>query len=155
VYSTRCFGPILTKFGFSRHIFQVSPVSNSTTFLPMGAALLAALMTGLLRTMTSTRAVYLLWGWRNTGGAGVRFTSPARRKSVWCKDCVGWCRLIRIVCCRWKRHGMSMCRWQNETDRASTHACESQSSTCHLVHHKCHMKWPGIETGPRRWDAGD
>jgi hypothetical protein len=24
---------------------------------------------------------------------------------------------------------------------------------CHFVHHKCHMSWPGIETGPPRWEA--
>jgi hypothetical protein len=24
-----------------------------------------------------------------------------------------------------------------------------------FVHHKSHMTWPGIETGPPRWEAGD
>jgi hypothetical protein len=28
-------------------------------------------------------------------------------------------------------------------------------SQCHFVHHKSHMDWPGIETGPPRWEAGD
>jgi hypothetical protein len=26
---------------------------------------------------------------------------------------------------------------------------------CHFVHHKSHMTWPGIETGPPRWEASD
>jgi hypothetical protein len=26
---------------------------------------------------------------------------------------------------------------------------------CHFAHHKYHMKWPGIEPGPPRWEAGD
>jgi hypothetical protein len=38
VYSTWCFGPILTKFGFSRQVLQVSPVSNSTTIRPFGGS---------------------------------------------------------------------------------------------------------------------
>jgi hypothetical protein len=28
-------------------------------------------------------------------------------------------------------------------------------SQCHFVHHKSHMNWPGIETGPARSEAGD
>jgi hypothetical protein len=26
---------------------------------------------------------------------------------------------------------------------------------CHLVHHKSHMSWPGLEPGSPRWEAGD
>jgi hypothetical protein len=26
---------------------------------------------------------------------------------------------------------------------------------CHFIHHKSHMTWPGLETGPPRWEAGD
>jgi hypothetical protein len=26
---------------------------------------------------------------------------------------------------------------------------------CHFVHHKFHMTWPGLETEPPRWEAGD
>jgi hypothetical protein len=25
----------------------------------------------------------------------------------------------------------------------------------HFIHHKSHMTWPGIATGPPRWGAGD
>jgi hypothetical protein len=28
-------------------------------------------------------------------------------------------------------------------------------SQCHLVRHKSHMDWPGIEHGPSRWEASD
>jgi hypothetical protein len=28
-------------------------------------------------------------------------------------------------------------------------------SQCHFVHHKSHMDWTGIESGPPRWEAGD
>jgi hypothetical protein len=26
---------------------------------------------------------------------------------------------------------------------------------CHLAHHKSHMTWPGIESGPPQWEADD
>jgi hypothetical protein len=26
---------------------------------------------------------------------------------------------------------------------------------CHFVHHKSHMTWPGLESEPQRWKAGD
>jgi hypothetical protein len=25
----------------------------------------------------------------------------------------------------------------------------------HFVHHKSHMTWPAVESGPPRWEAGD
>jgi hypothetical protein len=25
----------------------------------------------------------------------------------------------------------------------------------HFVHHKSHMTWPGLEHGPRRWEASE
>jgi hypothetical protein len=28
-------------------------------------------------------------------------------------------------------------------------------STCHFVHEKFDMTWPGLEFGPPRWEAGD
>jgi hypothetical protein len=24
---------------------------------------------------------------------------------------------------------------------------------CHIVHHKSHMTWPGLEPGPQRWET--
>jgi hypothetical protein len=26
---------------------------------------------------------------------------------------------------------------------------------CHFVHHKSHMTWSGLESGPPRWEVGD
>jgi hypothetical protein len=26
---------------------------------------------------------------------------------------------------------------------------------CHFVHHKSHMKWPGLEHGSPMWEAGN
>jgi hypothetical protein len=26
---------------------------------------------------------------------------------------------------------------------------------CHFVHHKSHMPWPGLESGPPLWEAGN
>jgi hypothetical protein len=26
---------------------------------------------------------------------------------------------------------------------------------CHIVHHKSHMTWPGLEPGPPPWEVGD
>jgi hypothetical protein len=28
-------------------------------------------------------------------------------------------------------------------------------SQCHFTHHKSHIDWPGIETQPSLWEAGD
>jgi hypothetical protein len=36
--------------------------------------------------------------------------------------------------------------WQGKTDNS-----EKNLSQCHFVH----MDWPGIESGPPRWEAGD
>jgi hypothetical protein len=39
----------------------------------------------------------------------------------------------------------------NEIDRVKPKYSGKTFSPCHLVHHKYHMDWPGIETGPPRW----
>jgi hypothetical protein len=45
-------------------------------------------------------------------------------------------------------------RW-NEMDGENRSTRGKNLSQCHLVHHKSHMGYPGIETGPPRWEAGD
>jgi hypothetical protein len=45
-------------------------------------------------------------------------------------------------------------RW-NEIDRGKPKYSVKNLSECHLVHHKSHMDWTGIEPGPPRWEAGD
>jgi hypothetical protein len=42
--------------------------------------------------------------------------------------------------------------WQSKTEVLGG---EKNLSQCHSVHHKSHMDWPGIETGPPRWEAAD
>jgi hypothetical protein len=46
-------------------------------------------------------------------------------------------------------------RW-NEADRGKPKYSGGKNlSQCHFVHHKSPMDWPGIETGPPRWEASD
>jgi hypothetical protein len=40
--------------------------------------------------------------------------------------------------------------WQGKPNNS-----EKNLSQCHSVHYKSHMDWPGRETGPPRWEAGD
>ena len=44
---------------------------------------------------------------------------------------------------------MGMGHWWNDTDRAKPKCSEKTLFSCHFVHHKSHMDWPGIELGPR------
>jgi hypothetical protein len=43
-------------------------------------------------------------------------------------------------------------RW-NETDRGKPKYSEKNLSQCHSVHHKSHMDWHGIETGPPQFEG--
>jgi hypothetical protein len=45
-------------------------------------------------------------------------------------------------------------RW-NEIDSGKLKYSGKNLSQCHFDHHKFHMDWPGIETGPPGWEAGD
>jgi hypothetical protein len=45
--------------------------------------------------------------------------------------------------------------WSVEWELAGeTEALGENLHQRHLVHHKTHMIWPGIEPGPPRWEAG-
>jgi hypothetical protein len=37
---------------------------------------------------------------------------------------------------------------------AETEVLGENLSQCRYVHHKSHMTWPALETGPPRWEAG-
>jgi len=51
---------------------------------------------------------------------------------------------------------MSMEQWWNYTDRGKKPKySEKTLAHFHLVHHKSHMDWPGMELWPPRWEAGE
>lgn len=50
---------------------------------------------------------------------------------------------------------MHMEQWWNETDVGKPIYSERSLSQCQTVHLKSHMDWPGIDSGPLRWEAGD
>ena len=59
--------------------------------------------------------------------------------------------LVRATCWWrwvWSNGGMILTGEKRSTQEKSV-------SQCHFVHHKSHTNWPEIETGPRRWQAGD
>jgi hypothetical protein len=41
---------------------------------------------------------------------------------------------------------MSMEQWWNETDTGKLKFSEKKLSPFDVIHHECHMGWPGIET---------
>jgi hypothetical protein len=38
---------------------------------------------------------------------------------------------------------------------AETEVLGENLSQCHFVDHEFHMTWPGLESYPAQWDAGD
>jgi hypothetical protein len=49
---------------------------------------------------------------------------------------------------------MSVEHWRNDTDGGKRKHSEKNLLHCHIVHHKYHMDWTGIETAFPRWDTG-
>ena len=49
----------------------------------------------------------------------------------------------------------SMEYWRNDNDRGMQKISEKTLFKCNFVYHKLHMDYPGIETEPQRWDAGE
>jgi hypothetical protein len=46
-------------------------------------------------------------------------------------------------------------RWSNNDSGNRITEKKKSLSHCHSVHNKSHVDWPGIESGPPRWAAGD
>ena len=42
---------------------------------------------------------------------------------------------------------MTKCRWDDMVEGKLKYS-EYNLTQCHFIHHKFHMGWPGIETGP-------
>jgi hypothetical protein len=57
--------------------------------------------------------------------------------------------LVRVTC------SWSMEHWWSDTDRGKPTYLEKTLSQCPFAHHKSHMDWPWIETGPPRCQDGD
>jgi hypothetical protein len=45
-------------------------------------------------------------------------------------------------------------RW-NDIDRGKPKDTEKNLFSCHFIHNKSHMDWPGRDPGPLKWEAGD
>ena len=48
----------------------------------------------------------------------------------------------------------SLQQWWSGIDRGKSKYSVRNLSLCHFFHHKSHVKWPGIEPGPPRSEAG-
>jgi len=63
--------------------------------------------------------------------------------SLFSNNTVNWKDYIASLIDEW----MSMKNWRNDNDRGNMNYWEKNPSHCHFVHHKFHMKLPGIEYG--------
>jgi len=46
-------------------------------------------------------------------------------------------------------------QWWKDIDRGWPNCSGEKLFQRHSIHQKSHMEWPGIESGSRRWYAGD
>ena len=50
----------------------------------------------------------------------------------------------------------SVGHWRNyRAGETEVLARKKKVCQCHFAHDRCHMRWPAIEPGPPRWEAGD